>query len=285
MNPARFRGIFLLCAALGLFEVTGHAQRDRTAIGSITLDWDKNYLKVSAPNIPGGPIRILWWEAFCRKGSTHRRWQETTIPHRTELVSRSADGKTIRLKTHVQPSVEVTELLEAGPGEVRFDITLRNRGKDPVDLEWFEPCIRVDRFTGLTQSNYNARCFIFTEGGIAWLDGLPQTLDALYRGGQVYVPPGIHTNDVNPRPISVVVPANGLMGSISADGQWLMATAWNRTQHLFQGVAVCIHSDPHLGGLGPGEQKRLKGRLYLLPNDPELLVKRYRKDFPAKGAF
>jgi len=259
------------------------AASTRGAIGSITLDWDKNYLQVSAPRLPGGPVRILWWEAFCRKGSTHRRWQDTTIPHRTELLSRSKDGQKIRLRTRVEPDVWVEESIEAGVGEVKFDIVLRNRGSQAVDLEWCEPCIRVDRFTGLAQSNYTARCFIYDQRGRAWLDRLPQTVAALYRGGQVYVPPLIHTNDVNPRPISAVVPGNGLMGCVSADGNWVLATAWNRTQHLFQGVVVCIHSDPHVGGLGPGERRRLKGRLYLLPNDPEMLLERYRKDFGKPG--
>ena len=58
-----------------------------------------------------------------------------------------------------------------------------------------------------------------------------------------------------------------------------MATAWDQTQELFQGVIVCIHNDPRVGGLDPGETKRLRGKLYLLANDPDELLRRYRRDF------
>jgi hypothetical protein len=44
-------------------------------------------------------------------------------------------------------------------------------------------------------------------------------------------------------------------------------------------VFVCLHSDPHIGGLAPGETKTITSRLYLLPNDPEALLKRYQSDF------
>lgn len=45
------------------------------------------------------------------------------------------------------------------------------------------------------------------------------------------------------------------------------------------GVIVCIHSDPHIGGLGPNQTKRLRGKLYLIPNDVDDLLRRYRRDF------
>jgi hypothetical protein len=94
------------------------------------------------------------------------------------------------------------------------------------------------------------------------------------------VPKGINHDDVNPRPISPVTPANGLMGCFSADNKSLLATAWDQTQHLFQGVIVCIHSDPHLGGLNPHETKKLRGKIYLMANEPSKLLEAYRRDFP-----
>ncbi len=59
-----------------------------------------------------------------------------------------------------------------------------------------------------------------------------------------------------------------------------MATAWEPYQELFQGVIVCIHSDFRIGGLEPGETKRIRGKIYLMKTDPEGLVARYRRDFP-----
>src|SRR6185295_12446572 len=103
--------------------------------------------------------------------------------------------------------------------------------------------------------------------------------EALYKGGQTYVPAGIDLNDVNPRPISNDQPANGLIGCYSDDNNYIMATAWDHYQELFQGIFVCLHSDPRIGGLKPGETKKLRGKLYVLKNDPQELLARYRKDF------
>ncbi|MEK7674234.1 MAG: hypothetical protein AAB676_00180 [Verrucomicrobiota bacterium] len=88
--------------------------------------------------------------------------------------------------------------------------------------------------------------------------------------------------DVNPRPISPDRPVNGLMGCFSGDSKYLLAMAWDRTQELFQGVIVCLHNDPHVGGLKAGETKKLRGKVYFLKNDPANLLERYHRDFPSR---
>ena len=267
-NLLRTIVLFLLCAANGLQAQTA----------AITLGWTNNFLTISHPGIPGGQLRTLWWEAFCRKGSTARDWHQTTIPHRTELISQQPDK--IVLRTQVDPGVVVDQYLRVVKDGVEFECRFENTTTNQVDLEWFEPCFHVDEFTRLKQTNYFARCFIYTAKGREFLNQIPREEAALYHGGQVYVPPTINTNDVNPRPISVAKPTNGLIGAISSDDQWLFALAWEKTQHLFQGVVVCIHSDPHLGGLKPHERKAVRGKAYLMPNDPKALEKAYQHDFP-----
>jgi hypothetical protein len=113
------------------------------------------------------------------------------------------------------------------------------------------------------------------------LDRGQRTEEALYRGGQVYLPAGVNTNDVNPRPISLERPVNGLIGCFSFDDKYLLASAWSDTQELCQGVAVCAHNDPRIGGLQPHEVKHLKGKLYLLPDQSAELLRRYQRDFGA----
>ena len=201
------------------------------------------------------------------------------LPHRTELVSATANGRRLRLRTRVEPSVVIEHDIRARSDEVEFRVEARNTGTAFVDVQWFQPCMRVGGFTGLKQSNYIERSFIFTAGGLKTLDRTRRTEEAIYRGGQVYVPAGVSTNDVNPRPLSPEIPVNNLIGCYSADGRWLLATAWDQTQELFQGVIVCLHADPRLGGLQPGERKQLRGKVYFLPNDPAALLARYRRDF------
>ena len=79
------------------------------------------------------------------------------------------------------------------------------------------------------------------------------------------------------------VPVNGLIGCFSADGQYLLANVWDQTQELFQGVIVCIHNDPRIGGLKPGEIKQLFGKLYFMKNDPAALLQRYERDFGSRA--
>jgi hypothetical protein len=180
----------------------------------------------------------------------------------------------------VEPRVEVIHDLRAGSDEVDFRLELKNEGTEEADVQWFQPCMRVGRFTSLNQTNYIERSFIFTTNGLTLLNKLHRTEEALYRGGQVYVPRGIKPEDVNPRPISLEQPVNGLIGCFSEDGKSLLAMAWDHTQELFQGVIICLHNDPRVGGLKPGEVKRLHGKVYWMPNRPDALLERYRRDFP-----
>jgi len=93
------------------------------------------------------------------------------------------------------------------------------------------------------------------------------------------VPAGINRADVNPRPLCADSPTNGLIGCVSGDGKFLLATASDKTQELFEGVFVCLHSDPRIGGLAPGATKKIHAKIYLLRNNPEELLRRYRQDF------
>lgn len=266
-------GLSLLVSACG-------AAIGPAAAAGLTLSWTNNLLSVSGPNLPGQTLDIWYLEAFCRSGSTQRDWWQTVFPHKTTLVSASRDGKRLQFLTRFDPAVEVIHEVRADKDEVEFNFKLTNKGNAPVDVNWFQPaCIRVGRFTGRSQSNYMARSFIFTERGLTMLDQTRRTEEAVYRGGQVYVPKGINLADVNPRPLCGDSPMNGLIGCFSADDKWLLATASDNTHELFEGIFVCLHSDPHLGGLAPGETKRVRSRLYLMKNDVKALLKRYRRDF------
>lgn len=248
----------------------------------LTLEWSKNMLRISGLELPGGFVEIWYLEAFCRSGSTQRKWEETTIPHETKIILRSPQK--IRLRTEVEPSVVIDHVITATEDEVEFHVVARNGGEEFVDVQWFQPCMRVNKFTGANQQSYIEKSFIYTKDGLQKLSQLPRTEEAIYKGGQVYVPAGVPMEDVNPRPISTIQPANDLIGCFSADGKKLLATAWDQTQELFQGVIVCLHNDPRIGGLKPKETKRLRGKVYILENNPDELLRRYEKDFKKSTA-
>src|SRR5437868_507169 len=72
---------------------------------------------------------------------------------------------------------------------------------------------------------YLPRCFIYRDGRPARLPTTPWARSALYTPGQVWCPEGVNRDDVNPRPLSSIIPSNGLIGCVSADGQEMLATA------------------------------------------------------------
>lgn len=246
-----------------------------------TVSWTNNLLTLQHPQLPGGPIRVYYLEAFLRSGANQRDWRQSVLPHKTRLLSAQAQGRWLKFHTEVQPGVEVKHEVRAGRDEVEFRFALHNRTAQSVDLQWFQPaCIRVEGFTGRDQQSFIDRSFIYTATGRTWLRNTGRTEEALYRGGQVFPMPGIPDVEANPRPLSRVRPVNGLVGCVSADDRWLLATASERTHELFEGVYVCLHSDPHIGGLKAGERRKIRAKVYFLPNQPERLLARYRRDFP-----
>src|SRR5215510_280376 len=80
----------------------------------LQLSWTNNMLTVSGGSVlAGGEVKIWYLEAFCRPGGHDRDWSQTTIPHRTELISRSKDGRRIQLRTRVEPAVVVLHDIRA----------------------------------------------------------------------------------------------------------------------------------------------------------------------------
>ena len=251
---------------------------------SLTCSWMPNQLTIHGDSLPGGKVEIFYIEAYCRPGSTDRAWDKTTIGHTTKMVSHSADQRELVLMCTLKDGVTVKHTIRCGIDEVDFQLDVHNPTQTPSQAHWAQPCVWVGGFTGFednpdTQA-YKERCFIFLDGKQSFMPTSNWAMKARYTPGQVWCPKDVPRDDVNPRPLSDQVPSNGLIGAVSADGTQVLATAWEPYQELFQGVIKCIHSDFRIGGLQPGETKQIRGKLYLMPNQLEALLKRYRKDFP-----
>jgi hypothetical protein len=251
----------------------------------LRLAWADEWLSIRGTHLPGGEVRVHYLEAFCRPGSTDRDWRETVIPHRTELESAEADGNRLTLRSTLSDGVVVrheisARRIDADGDAVEFRLTARNPTDKPSDAQWAQPCIRVDKFTGHGQADYLPFCFIYLDGKQAALPTKPWAEKARYTPGQVYCPIGVSRDDVNPRPLSSLVPSNGLIGCYSSDRKQILATAWEPYQELFQGVGVCVHSDFRIGGLKPHETKSIRGTMYIMASDEPKLLKQYSADFP-----
>lgn len=284
--PGKF-GLLLLAGGMLLAWLSGIPACEAREKNTLTLSYEPRWLIIHGPQIPGGSIRIHYLEAYCRAGSTDADWvKHTVIKHESELVSLSEDRKTLRLKDTIADGVTVEHTITARDDEVEFRLTAHNPGKTRSEAHWAQPCVRLAEFTGFDPKgkdidDYLPKCFLFLDGKLSRMPTREWARTARYTPGQVWCPRHVPRTDVNPRPLSPLVPSNGLIGVFSGDEKWMFATAWEPYQELFQGVARCVHSDFRLGGLMPGETLKIHGRIYILPADEAALVKRYEKDFPA----
>jgi hypothetical protein len=174
--------LLLLAACAGVPEVPSGPP--------LRIEWEKNTLAITG-DFPGGRIDILYLEAYCRMGSTHREWNLTTIPHKTVKVSESLQE--IRLRCRIETGVEVDHTIRVGEGAVDFEVVAVNTGNAHVDAVWVQPCVRVGDFTGTgkDRSAYIAQSFLFLDGRRTFLPDTRRTTQARYTPGQVYVPAGV----------------------------------------------------------------------------------------------
>ena len=253
---------------------------------ALSLSWDKNLLTIHGRHLPGGTVVVWYIEAFCRPDSSRRAWNETVIPHTTRIVESSAEGRLIKLQSRLSDGVDVDHEIRAGRDEVDFRVVATNPTAVESQAHWAQPCIRVEKYAGVKSERaseaYLPYCFIYVDGKPARMPTKPWALKGMTTPGQVWCPEGVSRDDVNRRPLSSIVPSNGLIGCVSVDGKELLATAWEPYQELFQGVIVCLHSDFRIGGLKPGETKTIRGKIYLMPADFNELEARYRRDFPGQ---
>lgn len=273
-------------ALIALLLLHGIATAWSATAKQLTLARDHHWLIINGPQLPG-EIRINYLEAYCRAGSTDADWvKHTVIPHTNEFLSLNASRTKLCLRDTLADGVIVEHTITAGKDEVDFRLVARNPTRRTSEAHWAQPCVRLSAFMDFDEksagnaTDYLPRSFIFLDGQLTRMPTRDWATQARYIPGQVWCPVHVPRTDVNPRPLSALVPSNGLIGAFTADEKLIFATVWEPYQELFQGVARCLHSDFRLGGLRPGERKEIRGKIYLVPADVPKLIKRYAKDFP-----
>lgn len=253
---------------------------------NLSLAYDADWLSIVGRHVPGGEVRVHYLEAYCRADSADADWiLHTVIEHTTELISLSTDRRILRLRDTIADGTTIEHTITAGTDEVDFRLVAHNPTQRKAEVHWAQPCVRLAAFTGYDPAgenieDYLSHCFVFLDGDLSRMPTRDWATKAKYTPGQVWCPRGVPRSDVNPRPLSPLVPSNGLIGAFSKDDRYVLATAWEPYQELFQGVARCLHSDFRLGGLEPGETKKIRGKIYIVPADVPLLLSRYARDFP-----
>lgn len=260
------------------------AKSEAAAVADITLVRDDHWLVIKAPEVPGKEIRINYLEAYCRAGSTDADWiKHTMVGHTTETVAAPAGGKEIKLRCLVKDGLTVDHEIRAVSDGVTFDLTVKNPTDHANEAEWAQPCIRLGDFAGGEKEDGTgpdiklSRAFIFLNGKLTTMPMEPWATKARYTPGQVWCPKEVPRTDVNPRPLSTLVPDNGLIGCFSKDGKWIFAVCFDPAQELFQGVAKCLHNDFRIGQVPPGQSKKIRGRIWIIPNNPVKLTELHKE--------
>jgi len=255
---------------------------------ALLISWKDDWLTIEGKAVGPAGIRVHYLEAYCRAGSTNRKWDQTVIKHKARLLKASEDRRHITIEDTLADGVVVRHQIDAGDDAITFELVAKNPTTKDSEAAWAQPCVRVGPFTGNKDragEEYLPKCFIFLDGKLATMPTPHWATEALYTPGQVWCPKDVSREDVNPRPLSTDVPSNGLIGCYSADGKTIFATAWEPYQELFQGVASCLHSDFRIAGLKAGEEKHIRGKIYILPADIDVLLARYRADFPGQDGM
>ena len=259
------------------------AKSDAAPAPDITIAREDHWLIIKAPQVPGKEIRINYLEAYCRTGSTDADWvKHTMVGHKTEVIAAPAGGKEIKLHCQVKDGLTVDHEIRAVSDGVTFDLTVKNPTDRANEAEWAQPCIRLGDFAGGEREDGTgpdiklSRAFIFLNGKLTTMPTQPWATKARYTPGQAWCPKDVPRTDVNPRPLSTLVPDNGIIGCFSKDGKWIFAVCFDPTQELFQGVAQCLHNDFRIGQVPPGQTKKIRGRIWIIPNDQAKLVELHR---------
>ncbi|MCM8527330.1 MAG: hypothetical protein NE327_12490 [Lentisphaeraceae bacterium] len=265
--------LFLVCILVGCQS------------SDLSLHYENRHLTISGESIPGKKLKVLYIEAYCRANSTDADWVKyTVIKHKTKVIKNTADE--VVLIDEVSDGVVVEHVISLDSIGVNFAISAKNTSDKASEIHWAQPCVQVGDFTGKGKAQtddkyvYIKDSFIFLDGKAEFMPTKNWAMEARYIPGQVWCPKHVPRTDVNPRPLSDLVPTNGLIGCVNRENDMVLGIAFEPYQELFQGVIRCLHSDFRFGGLKPGETKTVRGKLYIMNGSIDDLVSEYETDFP-----
>ena len=215
----------------------------------------------------------------------------------------------LRHRRASRPHLLIVSELTPQPGKVQIVVRVEvdpEKGKHeilPEDLPHLNMCPTLVRARG-SFVRYAAypnpfpeiidRCFIFTDKGRTFLkDTVRRNMPRLSADDarnnppwiQVYRPvwepvrePSTGDTFYNNSPDRFTVP---IIGAISLDEKHLVALANDSSNKVCQAWGPCLHNNPvWTPNDAPPAQRRWRINIYIMPNDPDMLLKRAAEDLP-----
>src|SRR5262249_45444776 len=96
-------------------------------------------------------------------------------------------------------------------------------------------------------------------------------------GADGFIPPGHRALPVAPgeakTPIVIIE---------GTDGKHSVGLGFEHADSIYGDAKgnKCFHADPYFGSLKPGEQRKMRGRLYLMNGNAQAVLQRFKHDFP-----
>ncbi len=267
----------------------GYRVEDRAPLAS-----SGTFIWVHVPEIPGSVLDLWCYE---HNSILSRRSLEGGA---LELRHRSTENPNVLVLTTVTPEPGAVELV----ARVEVDQERDPGGKLPDKMPELNLCVQPRRvYTEGGFSNFPdpfpefiSRCFIFTDKGRTFLADtvrrpLPRIADQpkdprnnppwLQVYGPVWEPvsePSTGNTWYNRSPDRFTIP---ILGVVTRDRKHLAALANDTSDSVCQAWAPCLHNNPNWTPKdAPPAQRRWRTKLYIMPNDPELLLKRVAEDMP-----
>ncbi len=246
------------------------------------------------PEIPGSVLDLLCYEWSNLEYLGHRKLEKAAI----ELRHRSRDDSNVLLITTVTPEPGAVEFV----ARAEVDKERAPQGKLPDKLPEPNLCFRVKRAEGCFSHfpdpfpEFISRCFIFADKGRTFLTDTVRQKNAAAAADdprnnppwiQIYVgvwrpQPRLRSGKTwyNASPDRFTIP---IMGVVSRDGKYLTAIANGSPERgrITQAWQQCLHNNPIWTPKdAPPAERQWRVKIYIMPNDPELLLERVGKDFP-----
>ena len=221
------------------------------------------------------------------------------------IGARSLDGGGMALRHRVleQPNVVLVTTVTPEPGAVEFvaQAELDKEADDGLPTNLLVPnlCWQLKRARAFASApdpypEFIKRCFLFTDKGRTFLDEtirrkIPcRAADDPYNNPpwvQMYVGVWQHVPQVRPDSWSDYSPdryVTTVIGAVSRDGKYLAALANDSAILMAQAWHDCMHNNPRwLPADAPPAERIWRLKVYAMENDPEALLTRVGRDFPA----
>lgn len=245
------------------------------------------FVSAEFPDVPGFTCDLWCYESEDVEFKQGQPLENGGVKMRHAWTDRGWDVVTV--VTPLTTGLDVVAQLESSE---------RDKGPTPTEYPSLNICWQLRRATGFASKPdpYPAfvdRCFIFTQQGRTFLNDTKRLPIPVRSSGdkknnppwvQMYLPRSA-PDDVRSNPddwaaYSADRYSLPVIGVVSRDQRYLAAIATGSENMVCQAWHDCLHNNARWLSANGEEEKSWHVRIYVMENDPDALIARFKQDFP-----